>query len=128
MNNLLFFMFALFTTMSIMNFYFHITLARSGIVHFGRIFDAENIDGKFVLRILLKDQRKVPITVGDAISDKKFEQFYKKHINNVYEVLEIKNGDEVRFIHNGSYKNKAILFLIGSIGMAATLFYNMSLT
>lgn len=125
MNQILFFLFSLCTTMCVMNFYFHFKLAKGGIVHFGRISEADNdIDGSLMLKIQLRDQRLVTIKAGPALSDKAFNKFFLKNINNPYEVLEFKEGETSRFIHNGSYRNKAVLFLIGSITIAVTLFFN----
>lgn len=115
MINVTFFLLAFFSTMAVMNIYFHIVLAKGGVLYKGRIKDAENSDKGFTLKIQLNNDNIVDIRISNKLEEKVFLKFIENNIGNVYDVLEIKEKNKIKYIHNGSYFNKGILFSIGSI-------------
>ena len=115
MTSFLLFLLAMLTTMAFMNFYFHIKLIMGGIIHKGKIKDADNNDDGFILHIELKTGDVAKIRIGNKINENKFYKFIEKNIGNQYDIVEHPNMSEKKYIHNGSYLTKAILFSIISL-------------
>lgn len=120
----MFFLLAFFSTMAIMNFYFHFKFAKGGLVHKGKIKDINNTENGLILSIILNNDKVVSITTGKKMTDEKFYKFVEKNLGNPYDVLEVTRNGTTTFIHNGSYLFKAILFTLGSIGLLVVMYLN----
>ena len=109
--------------MAVMNFYFHFKLAKGGVLHKGKITDANNNEDGLLLSISLANNEIVNIKAGKKMDDAKFYKFIEKNLGNNYDVLEVVKDKEVVFIHNGSYLSKGILFSIGTIGILIVMIF-----